>query len=216
MRLLDVQTIDPVADYRNTLFKKVHMETNCYGLALDIGCGNGEDAVLLSKYADRVFALDIQENVNWFKLKREKYRLVFNIADARNLPFRDNQFDFIFIKDVLHHAVNFNKIISEIKRVVKPGGTIMIIEANRFNPIFYLHMTLMHGHQHFSRGFFIKLIKRHFKKAEIRHIETRVYPVCNACIIYFLHLIESILEKISVFRPFLAYNVAIIKNYSKV
>jgi SAM-dependent methyltransferase len=46
--------------------------------------------------------------------------------DLRQLSFRDNSFDFIFCSHVLEHIKEDTKAISEIKRVLKPGGLAII------------------------------------------------------------------------------------------
>jgi ubiquinone/menaquinone biosynthesis C-methylase UbiE len=47
-------------------------------------------------------------------------------ADAENLPFKDNYFDFITSYGVLHHTPNTQKSIDEVYRVLKPGGKAII------------------------------------------------------------------------------------------
>ena len=48
--------------------------------------------------------------------------------------------------------------LAEYRRVLKPGGSALIVEANRYNPIFYPHMTLALGHEHFTRRRFRALV----------------------------------------------------------
>ncbi|MFQ6083608.1 MAG: class I SAM-dependent methyltransferase [Candidatus Aminicenantia bacterium] len=44
------------------------------------------------------------------------------VADATDLPFSENSFDAVFAFGILHHIENWQKAISEIYRVLKPGG----------------------------------------------------------------------------------------------
>lgn len=57
--------------------------------------------------------------------------------DAKHLQFRDNFFDFIFIIAILHHLndKDFQEIILEAKRVLKPSGYILIWNMLRFQAL---------------------------------------------------------------------------------
>ncbi len=85
-------------------------------------------------------------------LKPKAQKLRFSVADVCNLPFPDESFELVFEKDVLHHVEDKMKASKEIFRITKTGGHIICIEGNRYNPIFYFHMTLMKGHDHFTKS----------------------------------------------------------------
>lgn len=63
------------------------------------------------------------------KLFGAKARLF--VADAENLPFKDNTFDFIYSWGVLHHTPNYQKAIREIHRVLKPDGKFCVMIYNK-------------------------------------------------------------------------------------
>lgn len=56
------------------------------------------------------------------------------LADATALPFPGNHFDLIFSSAVLHHIKNWQKVIAEVDRVLKPGGKFLLSEA--YQPAF--------------------------------------------------------------------------------
>ena len=204
--------IDPVLEHKKNLFEKIGIIIRQNSKILDVGCGNGLDARLVSKRANIVLGIDKSFNKEWIMQKSNlANKLFFSVADAKSLPFKDNNFDFVFAKDVLHHVDNPYEIIKEIKRTTKIGGTIIIIEANRYNPIFYLHMTKMCGHNHLTKGNFMNLITENFSNVEFKFVESHVWPTNNKFITLLLHKIEKILDRILFCRPFLAYNIAIIK-----
>lgn len=201
--------IDPVLDYRVTLLNKIGIKVNNKQKVLDAGCGDGGDTVLLAKDAKKIIGIDINVHHNWSKIK--KSNIEFKKADICVLPFNNCEFNVTFVKDVLHHAYDPDKALREVKRVTMRGGTIVIIEANRFNPLFYLHMTLMLGHQHFTRSKFQKIVSGVFPKAKFGHFECRVYPVNNLFIRKLCHKFEEVVENISLVDKFLTYNYAIVK-----
>ena len=133
------------------------------------------------------------------------------------MPFEDNIFDYVFLHDVLHHIDEPKQRrekhidgLRELRRVCKKGGFIIIVEANRYNLLFYPHMTLMKGHEHFKQSYFIDIIKELFKNDSIqfRFFEAHLYP---PRFLKMFKVYEKVIEKFSFLEPFLAYNVAITK-----
>jgi 2-polyprenyl-3-methyl-5-hydroxy-6-metoxy-1,4-benzoquinol methylase len=103
---------------------------------LDIGCGNG---YVLSRYAMQganVFGVDITETaVNLSKRRFELYDLDghFKTTDGDTLAFPNNQFDIVCTMGVLHHIENPRPMISEIRRVLKPGGKLIMMLYYRYS-----------------------------------------------------------------------------------
>jgi ubiquinone/menaquinone biosynthesis C-methylase UbiE len=97
---------------------------------LDVGCGNGW---VLSRYAAKgaeVFGVDVtQAAVDLCGKRFENAGLKgdFRVADAQNLPFPDNTFDCVCSMGVLHHVPDTAKGVSEIHRVLKPGGRLIVM-----------------------------------------------------------------------------------------
>jgi ubiquinone/menaquinone biosynthesis C-methylase UbiE len=97
-------------------------------IALEIGCGRGEGARLISKnfQPDLLHAMDVDiEMINKAK-KRLSPCPVSNVSlyvgDALHLPYRDNILDAVFGFGVLHHIVDWDASLTEITRVLKKGG----------------------------------------------------------------------------------------------
>jgi len=104
------------------------------GRFLEVGCGEGGNLYLLNYNGSLIFGLD-----NCFeKLRFAKTKLLnvnFICADALNMPWKSASFDVILCRDVLHHILDKEKIIKEIKRICKTDGKILFVEANGANPI---------------------------------------------------------------------------------
>lgn len=101
---------------------------------LDVCCGTGDQAFHYAKAG--IMATGIDLNPGMIKLARKDKRrqelknVSFQIADALNLPFEDNFFDYASISLALHETerTERDKIISEMKRVVKKDGALIFID----------------------------------------------------------------------------------------
>lgn len=203
---------DNVLEYRKRILNRIFENVTLTGRekVIDIGCGDGGDCDFFKKLAKEVVGIDIEFNSNWQKNKKGINE--FMVTDACNLPFKDESFEFVFEKDVLHHIENKVKASEEILRITKTGSYIVCVEANRYNPIFYIHMTLIKGHQHFSKKFFTKLMKTYSKNVYFLTVESRVYPIKNNRLLSIIHHLEDMFETIPLIRNYLCYNIAIIKK----
>ena len=171
---------------------------------LDAGCGDGGVARLLRERVREVTGIDLEPFPGW----RDGPGLTFRVADAESLPFEDASFDVVHSKDSLHHMASPERALAEYRRVLKPGGTALIVEANRYNPIFYPHMTLALGHQHFSRRRFRTLVRAAFREVRFGAFEAHYAPPLNR-VLRLQHAVEEALERFPPFRPLLSYNFAV-------
>lgn len=60
-------------------------------------------------------------------------------GDASQLPFCSNSFDLVYASRMLHYVDNYESILSEFSRVTKPGGNVVIVQPNAWNP--YRHFN---------------------------------------------------------------------------
>ena len=99
----------------------------------DAGCGEGHFLELLSKYVpkDNLYGSDITPDA----LNEARKRGITNVyhENLKNLHFEDNFFDVVVCTEVIEHIVEFREVISELKRVIKPGGLFIITFPNEFN-----------------------------------------------------------------------------------
>jgi ubiquinone/menaquinone biosynthesis C-methylase UbiE len=92
---------------------------------LEIGCGIGSvSAYLAENYSAKVWGTDFDSDQIEIarKLYSENDQLKFQIEDASNLSFGNEQFDMVVSQNVFHHIPQWNKAISEISRVIKING----------------------------------------------------------------------------------------------
>ena len=114
---------------------------------LEVGCGAGTDLLQFARAGANVMGVDISSHsVTLTKKRLELYGLEADIrqADSENLPFPPNEFDLVYSWGVIHHTPDTEKAISEIHRVLKPGGNILIMIYNK-NSINVLKHYLWNG-----------------------------------------------------------------------
>jgi len=171
---------------------------------LDAGCGNGGVAGLLSERVGEVVAVDIEPSEEWEAVPG----VTFAVADGERLPFEDGEFDLVHSKDSLHHMVHPEAALAEYRRVLRPGGTALIIEANRYNPVFFAHMTKMLGHEHFTRSRFHRLVEAVFPAVRFGSFEAHYVPRADR-LRPLQHAVEEGLERVPGIDRLLSYSFAV-------
>lgn len=95
---------------------------------LEAGCGTGLNLPFFPKGC-KVSAVDIsKEMLAKAKEKTVKANISFYAADARDLPFLNGMFDKALATFVLRVTPNPEKVMEELARVVRPGGTVVIVD----------------------------------------------------------------------------------------
>jgi ubiquinone/menaquinone biosynthesis C-methylase UbiE len=190
--------------YRLRCIDKLAYQFRGDELLLDVGCGDGGVAHLLRERVREVVAVDVQLFPTW----RDAPGLTFAIADAERLPFEEASFDLVHSKDSLHHMGSPERALAEYRRVLARGGSALIVEANRYNPVFYPHMTLALGHDHFSRPRFRRLVEAVFPRVRFGAFEAHYVPGLDR-LLALQHAVEEAVERLPPFRPLLSYNFAV-------
>jgi len=101
---------------------------------LEIGCGRGAGAKLILKEFQpsklHILDLDIRmiQKASIFLSRVPKNQVRMYVADSINLPFKTGAVDAVFGFGFLHHVPDWRQALSEIARVLKPGGVYYIEE----------------------------------------------------------------------------------------
>lgn len=98
---------------------------------LDVGCYNGEIAVLIRDIIGKgceMHGIDIAENTITEAKKKGILAKKANLNDS--IDFSDNTFDLIFAGEIIEHIYDTDLFVSELKRVLKPDGILIITTPN--------------------------------------------------------------------------------------
>jgi Methylase involved in ubiquinone/menaquinone biosynthesis len=182
--------ISILSDYYNNHLKNL--------VLLDIGSSTGIMTRYLSKYFKKTTGIDIDENAVSFAQENFKdTNLTFCIGDSMNIPFPNDFFDVINCTQIYEHVPNSKKLMEEIYRALKPGGTCFFAAGNRF--------VLIEGH------YKLPLLSAIPKK--IAHIYLRILRRGNYY--YENHLSYWGLKKLTSQFEVIDYTKEVIKNPEK-
>lgn len=94
---------------------------------LDLGCGYGALSKALGEYGAQVTAAEVDEES---LIVAKKFLLEKNINVVKipheKLPFKDNEFDIVFLFDVIEHVKNPKKTMEESLRILKKNGLLIV------------------------------------------------------------------------------------------
>lgn len=124
------------------------------GRVLDVGCGNKPYAKFFQGKCSEYIGCDIvQSSLN----------VVDVICEATNIPLKDSSFDTIFCTQVIEHVDDHNKLLSEMFRLLKPNGYVILS-----GPMYWHLHEEPHDYFRFTKyGFKFAFEKQGFNAVEI-------------------------------------------------
>ncbi len=118
---------------------------------LEIGVGNGSHAGLLAQHAKSFTGIDLTEYA--VKSTSERMR-AFGLnarimqMDAEKMDFSDQSFDFIWSWGVVHHSSDTRAILKQMHRVLRPGGSAVVMVYHRNFWEYYVRRGVIRGMLH--------------------------------------------------------------------
>lgn len=102
-------------------------------VAADLGCGTGNVLEAMLQRADSVIGVDGSPRM--LELARRRFadaaeRVSLRIGDLSHLPLRDHETEFASLNMVLHHIPQPAEVLGEIRRVLAPGGLLVLTDFN--------------------------------------------------------------------------------------
>jgi ubiquinone/menaquinone biosynthesis C-methylase UbiE len=147
---------------------------------LEIGCGSGFAVQLFAEAGAETYARDLTDwAVETTRERLSAFDLDADVAqgDGENIEFEDATFDLVFSWGVIHHSSNMDRVLGELVRVLRPGGTIVLMVYNRRSLFYPVYKALQHGQPLAQRlGLHFEgartrdvdgLVVRHFTQAEL-------------------------------------------------
>ncbi len=166
---------DRVAAYRAL----VRIAGELRGPALDIGTGKGLLARELARTGMDVVSIDVnQEERELACLLAEELgvanRLVFVHGDAARLPFPDGHFGCVAMMDVMHHLEEPRPVLSEMARVVREGGRLLVADFDEAGFELVARLNREEGREHARSAATVTLAREILADAGLRCLaETR-------------------------------------------
>ncbi|MDG0842477.1 demethylmenaquinone methyltransferase [Staphylococcus equorum] len=139
-RLNNIISFEQHKTWRKRVMKEMNVKPG--SRALDVCCGTADWSISLSKAVGptgEVIGVDFSENM--LEVGKGKTKDMHNIqlvhGDAMNLPFEDNEFDYVTIGFGLRNVPDYLATLKELYRVLKPGGMVVCLETSQpTTPIF--------------------------------------------------------------------------------
>jgi 2-polyprenyl-3-methyl-5-hydroxy-6-metoxy-1,4-benzoquinol methylase len=115
---------------------------------LEVGCGMGRYTLLLAELGLRVEAMDMSawllERLDEFNCGR--FEIPLHCCDLiEHPPEMAGRFDAVVGFFMLHHVHDLDHCLAGMRRLVRPGGKVLLLEPNPFNPLYYPQILLTPG-----------------------------------------------------------------------
>lgn len=141
-------------------FAKKYIERNF--IVLDAACGSGYGSEIIAKAAKKIIGIDNSKSaLDWGNKYHKRKNIEFREANLNEqLNFKNNTFDAIISFETLEHVRNYHNMLSEFRRILKPGGILILSTPNRnatqkYSDKFHL--------KEFSKKELLDLLNNYFK-----------------------------------------------------
>lgn len=165
------------------------------GSVLEVGCGAGTFARAIKRYRKElsVEGCDLSQN-SIVEAKKIGGEIKYRVADIDNLPYKSESFDAVVSFDVWEHLLNPQKAFRDVKKVLKPGGTLhffMPTEGNKWCIYKYLPSFIYGfkkeytGHIHpYTSDQMVKMVtEAGYKVTKVHNSSYYIYQIVDS--IYF-------------------------------
>jgi SAM-dependent methyltransferase len=167
---------------RSRAYIDAFLGKNCKNrIVLDLACGDGEMA---SKMAQLGAKLSIGIDLSSVSIqnaraaqRQQQRNLIYYVGDAENTKLPDSSVDLVLCSGMLHH-LDLSFAFPEIRRILKPGGRLIALEALDINPLIRIYRKLTPEQRtEFESKHIIKIRDLDFGKRFFELGETRYWHV---------------------------------------
>jgi len=133
--LHQIREAEIINDYKIDLLHRIFPPPSTYERSLDIGCGDVGIFVSHPQCKGTEFSISLDLSFNAARRCREHHmdsqtKMYFVVANAEDLPFADDTFDFVYCSEVLEHLLVAEKGRDEIYHVLHPEGEAVVSVPN--------------------------------------------------------------------------------------
>jgi ubiquinone/menaquinone biosynthesis C-methylase UbiE len=161
--------IDIIVLHYKKMLKNMGKNLNYSNLKyIDIGCGRGNKTYKISKKLElnnkNIYGADIEK---WGPYEQSNLNHKFNFIKIKNgkINGETNYFDFATCILMLHHVENLDDFLKEVKRVLKPGGILIVIEHNIYDDYDHLILDMLH----FLYGYLVDKNHKYIDNPDFAH-----------------------------------------------
>lgn len=141
---------------------------------LDVGAGTGFLTEAAAKIAAKVIALDFSRAMSEEAIaKMGSGNVEFRIGNVESMPFQDSSIDVVIGNMVLHHCPHPEIAVSEMSRVLKPGGRIALSDLQE-----HTHEWLRREHADLWLGFQTEDVADMMMKAGLESVKVDALSSC--------------------------------------
>lgn len=113
-------------------FTEALLKIHTFSVVADLGAGEGTAAQLFAQNAQQVIAIDNSPKmVEFGKNLAQKHKLTnldFRLGEIEEIPIENDTVDLALFSQALHHAQNPAMALTEAHRILKPGGTLVVLD----------------------------------------------------------------------------------------
>lgn len=205
--------------------KPLQLQLPANSYVIDLGGNTGKFALQLKTKTNTIVSIDINRSImvgGDGKFLPDVEPIQGNIL---YLPFKDNSFDVVLARAILHHVPNnLDLAFKEIHRILKPGGQILIEEPGALNPIAYIirkaFPTMSHepGEQPIKTSVLEHKVNEYFVTTELKYYWLIAYSIPHMIsrlpnkikspmrkILKIMVRMDKVLLKYKTFQPFCGY-----------
>lgn len=143
---------------------------------LDYGCGSGYGAARIARSAAQVTAVDVAEDaIDYARGQYQADNLEFRaINPDRPLPFPDQSFDTVLSFQVFEHVPDTARYLAEIRRVLRPGGRLVLVTPDRSTRLLPMQKPWNRWHlKEYDADSLLARVRRHFSGVELLRMSGR-------------------------------------------